>query len=181
MRRIVAALITAALAFALVGCGGGGAAEPVEPEEPVAEAPVAEPEPPEYVTDRSSNDGDLEPAPFPEFTTIEMPAVLAEKLDAGRPMLILFFDPAQGVTKDLRTEVDAVVADYRGLIDFVTFDVGGTAEDEDTKAAVTYATELGVGTTPYLIAVDRGGFITWRWKGYVDRAYIEREVERASK
>jgi hypothetical protein len=172
------------MSLVLVGCGGGG-----EPTEPAAEAPPAEAPPaapaapaqPEYVTDRSLNDDDIEPAPFPSFTTTETPAALADKLDAGRPMVILFYDPAQGVTGTLRPEVDAVMNDYRGLVDLVTFNVGGSAESDATKSAVTYATELGVNSTPYLIVVDGNGFITWRWKGYVDRGLIEREVERASR
>lgn len=183
MRRTVVALITAALAFTLVGCGGG-AEEPAEaPAETPAETPAAPAAPaqPEYMTDRSANDNDLEPVAFPSFVTTETPAVIADKLEAGRPMLILFYDPAQDVTKTLRAEVDAVVGDYRGLIELVTFNVGGLSDSAPTKQAVTYATELGVATTPYLIAVDGNGFITWRWKGYVDRAYIKREVERATR
>ncbi|MDO8880780.1 MAG: hypothetical protein Q7W44_08275 [Coriobacteriia bacterium] len=183
MRRLIAALVIAVLAFVLVGCGGGG--EPAEPAEaPPADAP-APVEPvvvePEYVTDRSANDSDLEPTPFPSFTSTDTPAVFTEKIAAGRAMVILFFDPAQQVTGTLRPEVDAVMQDYRGLVDLVTFDVGGSAESDSAKRAVVYASELGVLNTPYLIVVDEGGFITWRWKGYVDRAYIEREVERATK
>jgi predicted small lipoprotein YifL len=183
MRRIVAALVIAALASVLVGCGGGGGA--VEPADaPPADTPVAPPAvpaEPEYVTDRSLNESDTPPAPFPSFATTETPAVLADKIAAGRAMLIFFYDPAQQVTGTLRPEVDAVMEEYRGLVDLVTFDVGGSADSDTTKSAVVYASELGVNSTPYVIVVDKGGFITWRWKGYVDRAYIKREVERASK
>ena len=183
MRRIVVALAIAVLALALVGCGGGGEAEEPPAETPAEQPPVAPaaPELPAYVTDRSVNDNDMEPAPFPSFTATETPAVFTDKLDADRAMLILFYDPAQQVTATLRPEVDAVMDDYRGLIDLVTFDVGGDEDSADTKRAVSYATELGVDSTPYVLVVDQGGFIIWRWKGYVDRDYIGREVERASK
>jgi len=30
------------------------------------------------------------------------------------------------------------------------------------------------------VIVDKNGFITWRWLGYVDRDLIEREVLRAT-
>lgn len=182
MRRTVVALTLTALLFVVPGCGGGGAATDGAPADaaPPADTPAAV-EPAEPITDRSANDADLEPVPFPSFTTTETPAVITEKLDAGRPMLIFFFDPAQGITTAMRAEVDAAMDDYRGLVDLVTFDVGGPSDSDTAARAVTYATELEITTTPYLLAVDGNGFITWRWKGYVDRAYIEREVERASR
>ena len=182
MRRTVVALTLAVLLLVVPGCGGGDAPTDGAPADtaPPADAPAAA-EPAEPITDRSANDSDLEPMPFPSFTTTETPSVISEKLDAGRPMLIFFFDPAQGVTPAIRAEVDAVMDDYRGLVDLVTFDVGGPNESDSAARAVTYATELGITTTPYLLTVDGNGFVTWRWKGYVDRAYIEREVERASR
>ena len=133
------------------------------------------------VADRSANDSGLAPVGFPSFTTTETPAVFKEKLDRGQPMLILFYDDAQQVTATERAEVDAVMSEYRGLIDLVTFNVGGDVSDPATLAAVTYAKELGVSGTPYVLVVDGGGFITWRIKGYADQASIMREVERATR
>jgi hypothetical protein len=136
------------------------------------------------MTDRSATEYTEPPAAFPSFTNTETPAIFTEKLSADRPMLIFFYDPAQGTTDDVRAEIDAVMADYRGLIDLVLFNVGEKNTDgtpaESAKAAVVYASELSVNSTPYIIMVDRGGFITWRWKGYVERGYVEREVERAT-
>lgn len=180
MRRIVAALVVALFALTLVGCGGGE-------EEATTETPAATPPAPaatvapEVLVDRSANDNDLEPGPFPSFTTTETPAVFQEKLDRGQPMLILFHDDAQQVTVQTRAEVDAVMNDYRGLIDLVTFDVGGDANDPATLAAVTYAKELSAASTPYLLVVDGGGFITWRSKGYTEQGSLRREVERATR
>ncbi len=179
MRKIVVALVVALFALTLVGCGGG--------EEEVPAEATTEPTPPaatvEEVTvaDKSANDTDLTPAPFPSFTTTETPAVFQEKLDRGRAMLILFYDPAQQVTGATRAEVDAVMNDYRGLIDLVTFDIGGDANDPATLAAVTYAAELGAASTPYVLVVDGGGFITWRSKGYTEQGSLRREVERATR
>ncbi len=187
-RTTVAALAVAllALVLALAGCSGGGGEEApaTDPAAAPAETPATDSgaaDVPAYVTDRSINDNDMEPVAFPSFTTTETPAVFAEKLEAGRPMLIFFYDPAQGVTDTQRPEVDAVMESYRGLIDLITFDVGGPNDSAAAQAAVAYASELGVSGTPYTLVVDGSGFITWRWKGYVDREYIEREVERATR
>jgi hypothetical protein len=170
--------------LALAGCSGGGEAETPEDTgaaaQPPAAAPAA-PAQPAYVTDRSINDNDIEPVEFPSFVATTTPTVFTDKLEAGRPMLIFFYDPAQGVTDTQRPEIDAVMEDYRGLIDLITFDIGGGSDDAEAQSAVVYASELGVSGTPYTIVVDGNGFITWRWKGYVDREYIAREVERATR
>lgn len=180
MRRLVAALVFVALAAGLAGCGGstqdrGGSALPPEGAKPPAKS-----EEPAYLADRSKNEDAGTPTAFPSFDSTGVPAVIQEKLEAGRAMLILFYDPGQQQTNDVRAEVDAVMRQYRGLIDLVTFNVGGDPTSEAARAAATYAVELGVSGTPYLLAVDKSGSITWRWKGYVDRGVITREVERAT-
>lgn len=179
MRRIVVALVVALFALTLVGCGGGE--EPTTEEAPAAAAPAASEAVIPPPVDRSANDFDVLPAAFPSFTTTTTPAVFQEKLDAGRPMLILFSDDRQDVTKDLRVEVDAVMNDYRGLVDLITFNVAGEATDPDVLAAVTYASELGINGTPYIVIVDDDGFMTWRSKGFTERGILKREVERASR
>lgn len=183
MRKIVVALVVALLALTLVGCGGGGeeAATTEEPATGTTPPPAVAPAAAATTDDRSANDSDILPAPFPSFTTTATPAVLQEKLSAGRPMLIFFYDDAQLVTATLRPEVEAVMSEYRGLIDFVTFSVGGASTDPNTLAAVTYAKELSASSTPYIIIVDGGGYITYRVKGYVDRGILFREVEQASR
>lgn len=181
MRRSVVALIAVALALTLGACSGGG--DKATTETPPATAAPAKPAATEAEAppDRSANDNDALPMAFPSFTTTTTPAIFKEKLDAGRAMLILFYDTRQDQTTDVRAEVDAVMTEYRGLIDLVTFDVAGAATDPAVQAAALYASELGVASTPYLIVVDKGGFITWRNKGYAERGIIEREVERATK
>jgi hypothetical protein len=181
MQKTVAALVAALLVASLAGCAPE---ELPAPTPPVAPATVPAAPGTTYATDRSFNTADFEPVAFPSFDTTETPAVLADKLAAGRAMLILFYDSRQDVTGDLRVEVDYVINEYRGLIDLVTFDVGKVDDQGapafESVAAVMYAGELSVTSTPHLIAVDRGGFITWRWRGFVDRGYIKREVERAT-
>lgn len=184
MRRTVVALVVAALAFVLVGCGGG-AEEPVDPAatDPAAAAPVPPPAPPApvYMTDRSANLDETTPTVFPSFVNTITPHAFQEKLDARRPMLILFYDSKQIVTKDIRIEIDAVVASYRGLIDIVTFDVSGGGDQKAAEAATVYASELGVQTTPHTLIVDRDAFIIFQWRGFVERDTLRREVERATR
>lgn len=184
MRRIVVAIVVALLAFTVAGCAAADqtVAEdtPATEQQEAAPAP-AEPEGPEYLTDRSANDDDIAPALFPSFTTTLTPYAFQAKLDAGRPMIIHFYDSEQLVADDVREEIDAVMEDYRGLIDMVTFDVSGNGDATAAETATMYANELGVTGTPYTLIVDGDSFITWRWKGYAERGIIKREVERATR
>lgn len=180
MRTLVVALVAALLALTLAGCGGG-AEEPAAAPTPPAQTPAPAASVEATEADRSANDSDVLPARFPSFTTTITPAVFTEKLDAGRPMLIFFFDSAQQVTADTRAEVDAVMGDYRGLIDYVVFDVTGAGTAPEAAAGVQYASELAADGTPYILVVDKAGYITWRSKGYAERKIIGREVERATR
>lgn len=182
MRRIVVALVVALLAVSLAGCGGGGSTGTTSTPPPAAQpaAQPAAPAAPGFTTDRSVNDGDQTPVAFPSFTTTQTPAVFADKLSAGRPMVIFFYDTRQDVTSDTRVELDAVMAEYRGLIDLVLFNLNGPSTDQAILDGTTYAAELSVASTPYIIVVDKSGFITWRWKGFAERGVIEREVQRAT-
>lgn len=184
MRKLVAALIVAVLAFTVAGCSKKEA-EPAATTDAAATtaAPAVAPSATATSTanDRSANDTRVAATAFPSFTTTITPAVFKEKLDAHRPMLIFYYDSAQDVTADMRKEIDAVMKDYRGLIDLVTFDIGGAATDPNTEAAAIYASELAISSTPYTLVVDRNGFITWRCKGFSERKLIGREVERATR
>lgn len=184
MRRTVVALVVAALAFVLVGCGGGAEEPATDPAatDPAAPAPApAAASEPTYVTDRSANLDEATPTVFPSFVNTITPHAFQEKLDARRPMIILFYDSAQIVTTDIRAEIDAVVSNYRGLIDIVTFDITGGGDEAAAEAATMYASELGVQTTPHTLIVDRDAFIIWQWRGFVDRDTLRREVERATR
>ncbi|MDI6900184.1 MAG: hypothetical protein QMC79_00645 [Anaerosomatales bacterium] len=182
MRRFVAALIVVGLAFALAGCGGGTEEAPAEDETaapaPAASAPTGQGE----LTDRSPEEPGY-PAPFPAIESTETPSAIQTKLEAGRPMLIYFYDQTQNESSAVRNEIDAVLGEYRGLIDLVTFDVvitEGQAPADSAKQAALVAQDLGVTATPYVIMVDSGGFITYRAKGYVESGILEREVLRAT-
>jgi len=183
MRRIIVAILAAGLALSIAGCGGGGDAEPADTGTTVTPAPAAAPavEVP-TVTDRSPVEEGA-PEAFPTLEETTVPETLGAKLDAGRPLLIFFYDRAELETKGQRAEIDAVLAEYRGLIDLVTFDVGGKqdgAASDAAKQAVALANGLRVSSTPYIIVVDGNGYITWRWLGFVDREIINKEVLRAT-
>lgn len=183
MRRLVVATVVALLAFTLVGCGGGEEEAATTEETPAATAPAATPSAESTMAaDKSANDYDLAPAEFPSFDSTVTPAVFQDRLEAGRPMLVLFYDSRQAqLTDDLRAEVDAAVNQYRGLIDLLTFDVAGVEAEADAQTAVMYASELGVVSTPYILIVDGDGFITWRSKGFAEQGILKREVERATR
>jgi hypothetical protein len=182
MRRLVAALVLVTLAFALAACGGGEqtGGDAVVVTNPGTQPPATGDADAATVTDRSQNEVSEPPVPFPSFASTDTPAALQDKLDAGRAMIILFYDPAQESTDDVRAEVDAVMQTYRGLIDLVTYNTGGDPTSQAAQSSAVYAAELGVESTPYIIVVDESGYITYRWKGFVDRGIITREVERAT-
>lgn len=183
MRRIIVAALVVGLALSVAGCGGGGGTDTTTTNQaatpaPAAAAPVEVP----TVTNRSPIELGA-PEPFPTLDTTAAPAALTAKLEAGRPLLIFFYDNAELETKAQRAEVDAILKEYRGLIDLVTFDVGATQDGVATdaaKQAVSVANSLRVTSTPYIIIVDGNGYITWRWLGYVDREIINKEVLRAT-
>jgi len=182
MRSLVAALVAALVVLSLAGCSGGS--DTSETTAPATTNPPATANPADagapYLTDRSVNDDDIAPAAFPSFTATVTPAAIQERLDGGRAMLILFYDSAQNVTTDERAEVEAVANGYRGLVDLITYDVGAS-DAAIAQANVMYASELGINSTPYIVVVDQGGFITFRWKGYLERETLGREVERVTK
>jgi hypothetical protein len=123
--------------------------------------------------------------------------VISQRIAASKPMLIFFYDSQQKTTDDQRAAIDTVLNDYRGTIDLVSFDAGkyvtvdesgtvsvkpGMEEDETAErvARLMSADNLDVRFTPYLVFVDRQGYITYRYRGYVDESAIEREVLRAT-
>jgi hypothetical protein len=182
----------------LVGCGGGA-------EEPAGEVTTqtqATPPAPEDAAGEEVAIADASPAepqafePFPTADEV-LTSEIAERLEAEQPMIILFYDEAQQTSDDQRAQVDAVLADYRGLIELVAYDVGeyvqvdedgsitvlpDMAKDESAQKVARLFSEdyLGITFTPYLVFVNADGYITYRYRGFVDSKLIEREVLRAT-
>jgi len=190
---VVALLILSTLLF--FGCAP--AEEPAE--DAAAPAPVEAPAPGAVVGEDANA---LSPQPqqvFEPFPTDEtlVPEAILDRLETQQPMLLFFHDPAQRVTDDQRQQIEAVIDDYRGVIDLVSFDIGkyvktddsgrielrpGITEDPsaDKVARLLSSDNLNVTFTPYLIFIDGQGHITHRFRGFVDEKIIEREIMRAT-
>lgn len=195
MRRLVVALFVAFVAFALVGCGGGGGAEePADTEAAQVQAPAAPAAADETpIDDRSATTSEtFEPFPAGEA----VPTSVADRLAEGEPMLLFFFNDDQRASNDVRTEVNRAMADNRGKIDLLSYDLGkytsidasGTIEadeddldaDEKAQEAVRLARALGVDGTPYVAIVDDQGYLIFHSRGYIDQELLNRQIERVS-
>jgi len=195
MRRFVALVLVAVLAFTLVGCGGG--AEEAPPAE--TEAPAAPPPPPPAATDaaviadRSAEEADV----FEIFPTGDsVPESLAKAVAEKQPTLILFVDGAQKDTNDIKTEVNTVMKSNQGVIDLFTYDLGKYAsiskdgtikvdeaalkEDPTGSAAVNLARELGVNFTPFVVITDDQGYIIFKHSGFIDEELLDPQVQRVT-
>ncbi|NTU70810.1 MAG: hypothetical protein HGB10_03190 [Coriobacteriia bacterium] len=193
MRRFVAVLVVAVLALTLFGCGGGGeAAAPAAPAATGAEAaPVAPPASPPVALSEN------EPEVFEPFPTSDaIPKEVSEAIAAKQPTLIYFYDATQSSSKESRKIINSVLNSNRGLVDLAAYDVGeyikaqadGTvnidnepfSKDADYQQSIELARLLGVKNTPYVVITDSQGYIIWKFKGLVERDFLEREVLRAA-
>lgn len=201
MRRLVAAIVALAVALSLAGCGGGGSAPPpaTSTAAPAADAAPAAGSstsllPP--VENRSENETTTF-SPFP--TGDSVPADLKQKITVERqPTIIFFYDSTQQSSKEVRTIIDTVRADNRGLVDLVAYDIGryltanpdgsvtvaeGLITDPAAVAAVKLARDpaINVTFTPLIVLTDSQGYIIYKHRGLADKAFLEREVLRAAR
>jgi len=196
MRRIVLVLVVVAMALALAGCGGGGgggeAAAPQTPA-PAAAPPVAPAAPAAIgsIGDRSANASPtFEPFPQGDF----VPQGLKAGIDAKRPTIILFHDGSY-TSKTTREIIDVVRGENRGTIDLVVFDLGRSVttspegiisaeptltSDPAASQPVLLARALGVTAVPFTVITDSQGYVIWKYRGLVEKAFLEREVRRAA-
>lgn len=169
------------------------AAAPAAPGAPGAVDPAA------AAVDRSpAEPTDYEPFPTDAKVT---PKPVLQILKAQQPMIVYFYDSRQSTTDDLdegvdgKGGIDKLMTEYRGMIDLVSFDIGeyvednsdGTiqakpalAKDSSAQQAAMLASELDIKFTPYVLIVDRNGYITARFRGWDDYENLEREVLRAT-
>jgi hypothetical protein len=189
MRRPVAAVV-AALAVAVVllvtGCGGGGTAETTKP----AASAAAPPPPPAAVSAESvelSAEPITTPRPFPVVSDRNAPKAVIDALAAKRPFMLVFYDSKQTVTTDQKAVMDELAKKYRGLIEFIAFDLQTfytAPADSFAKKNATLAAELAqkleVGYEPAILIVDKEGRITWQSTGFYDAGTLEREILRAT-
>ena len=199
MRRLVVVVLIATMSLSLVACGGGD-----EPEEEVVVPTTPAPAP---TTPAEATAPDITPTetqvyePFPTDEAA-VPDAILERIEDGQPMLVFFYDDSQSATDEQTEVVDAIMDDYRGLIDLISFNVGKyitTAEDgssvvdpdmndtEDESAATARKVAtlvsgdyLDITFTPYIVLVDEFGYTSFRFRGPVDAKTLEREILRAT-
>ena len=194
MRRTAAVLIVALLALTLVACGGGAAEEPpVTPDEGAAAPP---PPPVDEAVDLSPLEEQVY-EPFPVDSELGVPDAILSRLEAGQPMIIVFYDDSQKTTDDQEDIIRSVTETYRGLIDVVSFNLGayvtqdaqgtitvqpGLSDDETAKQVTRMidADHLDIRFTPFVLIVDDQGYVTWRHRGISDDKTLEREVLRVT-
>ncbi len=193
MRRLVVALMIVALALALTGCGGGEeAAAPAATTPPPAEV-APPPTGPVEITGISDNMPPVfEPFPTGSGIATDVAELIADK----QPTLIYFYDSVQYTAGENRELIDKVLDENRGLVDLVAYDIGkyttvdasGTIavlpefeNDQAAQVAVGMARTLGASFTPFIVLTDSQGYIIWKYRGFVDKDFLERQVQRASR
>ena len=99
----------------------------------------------------------------------------------------MYYDSGQAITADQKPVIDGLAQKFRGLIDFITFDLGtydkaaeGSAAKKNAALAAELAQKLNVGYQPAIVIVDKSGQITWQSTGYYDDGTLEREILRAT-
>jgi hypothetical protein len=204
MRRSVVALVVVLLALVLAGCGGGGGAETATPPAGEAAAPAPAGGTPGSsslapLTNRSANVTDTF-VPFSKIDSASIPAELRQKIIVEKqPTLIYFYDSSQQISNEVRTIIDKVRSQNRGLVDLVAYDIGkylsadstGVVSIDSSKfkkagddtLAVKLARDpaINVTFTPYIVITDGQGYMIYKHHGLVDREFLEREVLRAAR
>jgi hypothetical protein len=192
-------VVVLGLALSLAGCGGGGTTSTTPPATPAAAAPVpvgGSTSTLPTIVNRSENETTTF-VPFPDNPSI--PADLKQKITIDKqPTLLYFYDSTQQSSKEVRNIIDAVRAENRGLVDLVAYDIGkymsvapdgavsanpALSNDATAVAAMKLTRDpaISVTFTPFIVLTDGQGYIIYKNRGLVDRAFLEREVLRASR
>ena len=189
MRRTVATLVAVTAvcsALLLSGCGGGAPAAPSASAVSAAALATA-------TAGSSTTVGQVsappitEPRAFPEVTALSAPPAVLDALKNKRAFFLVYYDPAQTVTADQKRVVEALKAKFKGLIEFIAYDLPATnvaSTDAEKKAAgqvAELAQRLKVGYMPTIVIVTRDNMITWQSTGFQDAGPLEREILRATR
>lgn len=203
MRRPVVALFVAMFVLSLAGCGGSDSGGSTSATSTATPAPAAVPAAGGSTTgglpaipNKSENETTTF-APFPTGSTV--PTDLAQKITVEKqPTLIYFYDSTQQTSREVRTIIDTVRNENRGMVDLVAYDIGSyvttnpdgsitvddaMAKDAAAKSAVELARDpaIHVTFTPFIVITDGQGYIIFKNRGLIDRAFLEREVLRAAR
>jgi hypothetical protein len=184
------------VALSLSACGGSGASAPPASATPAAAPAASAPAPgppgaaapqPVVGTNKLSPRESGSGSAFP--VSKQAPPVIVDHITRHQPMLVYFYDPQQLTSDDQRREIDAAMKEYRGLIDLVAFDVTGALPDAVTnkvpegkegEQVALLTQDLKIGFTPTIILVDKKGQITGRYRGFIDRGLLGREILKAT-
>lgn len=199
MRRLVAAALVSVLAvvlvFSVAGCGGGGGSSSSSTStDQNAAAPAAAPAPTgptAPLPDRSAPESATW-APLPTGSTV--PSSVLEAVAAKQPLLIFFYSSNQPTASQQRGQIDKAVKPYRGLIDVQSFDLGkyvsqdgvvvkvdpAIGNNTNASRAATFANELGVNFTPYIVIADSNGYTTWKGRGPYDHQLLDQQIQRVT-
>jgi hypothetical protein len=176
----------------LAGCGGAPTAQPSTPGSSGSNPGGAAKTPPSSAQSTGTTDLSVKPIttprPFPQVDANSAPAAVLESLAAKRAFMLVLYDSRQLHTGDQKAVVDQLAAKYRGLIDFLTYDVAkvatqgsdGTAAQKQAALATELAQKLNAGYQPVIVITDRAGQITWQSTGFYDAGTLEREILRAT-
>lgn len=189
MRRLVVAIFVVVLAFGLVGCGGGA-------EEPAPTTPAQAPVTPAPVDPNAPVIEDTSPQIGEVFELLpsenSLPSSIKKRLESKQAMVVVFYDGKQLEADDVRSQVTRAVRDNSGMADLIEINLAkyrasettptqvktDIQSDEEAKLAQGFAREIGVDVTPFVIVIDRQGYIIFKWRGVIDRELMARQVER---
>ena len=86
-------------------------------------------------------------------------------------------------------------AENRGSVDLYAYDIArytvtspqgvvtvdpALANDPNATQAAQLARQLGVTSAPFSVLTDNQGYIIWKFRGLLDKVFLEREVQRAA-
>jgi len=189
MRRFVVTVVAVSAACVLVLSSGCSSPTPTAPDAgsaavaPATPANAAAPGPSAVL----SSPPITEPRPFPQVTVATAPARVLDALESKRAIFLVYYDPSQSVTADQKKVVAALSKKFKGLIEFIAYDlpktdVAGTDAQKKTAAQIAeLAQRLDTGYMPAIVIVTRDNIITWQSTGYYDFGPLEREILRATR
>jgi outer membrane murein-binding lipoprotein Lpp len=193
MRKVVITLVALAAICAVVLLSGCASSAPPEPAADSASPAAAPATTPTAQAKTAGSTGQLssppitDPRPFPQVNVLTAPPAVLDALKGKRAFFLVFYDADQSVTSDQKNVVAGLASKYKGLIEFISFNLPKTDElssDAEKKSAATVAQlgqQLGVGYMPAIVVVTNEGLITWQSSGYYDSGTLEREILRATK
>lgn len=182
MRRSLAALVVAALlALVLTSCGSSDTGTPEAQAAQPSETPAAAAVQPGAAVPPGQQPGLDAPAPEEEpkvprefDATPDTPLFFKQALKQEKPIIVVFFNPDEAVSKLVLGEAAAAYKHYEKSALLLLI------EADKNEGSASLAHELGVAFIPYVAAIDRSGTIVFEHTGYIDSKVFELAFYRAS-